>query len=311
MAANVESMFSVRETPWHGLGKIVQDAPTAEEAIVLAGLDWTVKQEPSGYILNKNFISIPDQFVNLRSSDNKYLGTVSKDYKIFNNVEAFSFLDSLTNEGLKFETAGCLYNGKVWLLARMPETEIVGEKTERFLLLSLSHDGKSSIRLCCTMVRVVCQNTLSLALSSAERSWFTRHKGDIQGKVEEAQRTLQLSSAYQKAYEDEALRLAAQKFSMREFKIFVETLIPSAKEDATPIIKARITDQRDMLHAVYEKTPDLNNIRGTKWGVLQAVSDFVNHKEPLRKTDTYRDSQLDSLATGNKMLDKAYEILSA
>jgi phage/plasmid-like protein (TIGR03299 family) len=311
MAANVKSMFSVRQKPWHGLGKIIQDAPNSAEAIRIADLDWTVNQEKAYIEINGKYTEVPGILVNTRSSDNSLLGVVSPDYKVVNNAEAFSFVDEMLAEGVRYETAGCLYNGKVWMLARMPDTEIVGDKTENFLLFTNSHDGKAAVRVACTSVRVVCQNTMNLALRTANRSWSTRHTGDINSKMEEAHRTLKLASSYYKAYAQKANELADTPLSTREFKIFVETLIPSVKDDSSPIVKARIEDQRNLLQAVYQKTADLDNIRGTKWGALQAVSDFVGHKEPARRTNKYMDTRLNSYTTGNPVLDRAYEILSA
>lgn len=93
MSANVETMFYVREKPWHGLGKMVQEAPTSAEALKLAGLDWTV--EARDMWLNGGYEPIPGYKANVRSSDNKVLGVVSNKYRIVQNAEAFAFTDAL------------------------------------------------------------------------------------------------------------------------------------------------------------------------------------------------------------------------
>ena len=102
MPALVETMFYVRETPWHGLGTKVDEAPTSAEAIKLAGLDWNVSSEP---IYTNDQIEIPNMKANIRDTDRTVLGVVSDRYKVVQNKEAFEFTDSLINEEVKYETA--------------------------------------------------------------------------------------------------------------------------------------------------------------------------------------------------------------
>ena len=100
MAANVESMFYVRETPWHGLGTRVLEAPSSKEALSLAGLDWKVIQEP---IFTEENELIPGYKANIRDSDRKALGVVTDRYKVIQNEEAFAFTDALLGEGVRYD----------------------------------------------------------------------------------------------------------------------------------------------------------------------------------------------------------------
>lgn len=123
MAANVESMFYVRETPWHGLGTKVLEAPASKDALQLAGLNWRVLQEPI-YTATEELID--GYRANVRDSDRKVLGVVTDRYRVIQNDEAFAFTDGLLGEGVKYETAGSLQGGrKVWLLAHMPHEYII------------------------------------------------------------------------------------------------------------------------------------------------------------------------------------------
>ncbi len=122
MPANVEAMFSVRETPWHGLGRIIMDAPASREALELAGLDWQVE---SRNIYSGTGAMIPGYRANVRSTD---MGVVSDRYRIVQNKEAFQFTDDLLGEGVTYETAGSLQGGKkVWMLARLPRKYLIAE----------------------------------------------------------------------------------------------------------------------------------------------------------------------------------------
>lgn len=169
MAANVESMFYVRETPWHGLGVRVNEAPASKEALTAAGLDWNVVQEP---IYTETEELINGYKANVRDSDRRVLGVVSDRYKVIQNTEAFAFTDTLLGEGVRYETAGSLQGGrKVWLLAHMPHEYIIsGERISPYLLFSNTHDGSGAVKIALTPIRVVCNNTLNLALSTAKRS---------------------------------------------------------------------------------------------------------------------------------------------
>ena len=158
MAAEVESMFYVREMPWHGLGTEVQEAPDSREALRLAGLDWNVVQEPI-YTGRKELVE--GYKVNVRDSDRKPLGVVTDRYRVIQNREAFAFTDSLLGEGVSYETVGSLMGGrKVWLLARMPHEYIIsGERISPYLLFSNTHDGSGAVRVALTPIRVFCSNT--------------------------------------------------------------------------------------------------------------------------------------------------------
>ena len=199
MPANVETMFSVRETPWHGLGRIIMDAPASREALELAGLD---RQGESRNIYSGTGAMIPGYRANVRSTDDAVLGVVSDRYRIVQNEEAFQFTDDLLGEGVTYETAGSLQGGKkVWMLARLPRKYLIaGDQVEPYLVIFNSHDGSSGVKVAMTPIRVVCQNTLNLALNTAKRSWTARHTENVLLRVQDARETLQLDS--NKLYEN-------------------------------------------------------------------------------------------------------------
>ncbi len=229
MAANVETMFSVREKPWHGLGTIVTEAPASADAIRLAGLDWTVVQEPIYTNFNK---PVEGYRANVRSSDRKVLGVVSDRYKVVQNVDAFSFTDELLGKGVRYETAGSLQEGrKVWLLARLPREYIIaGERISPYLVFSNTHDGSGSVKVAVTPVRVVCNNTLNLALDTAKRSFSMIHTGNIQDKIQEAKDTLFMAEKYMDCLGIEFEQLRRQKITDEQVREYIELLLPMEKE---------------------------------------------------------------------------------
>ena len=309
MAANVEQMFSVREKPWHGLGTIVMEAPASAEALRLAGLDWNVVQEPvyTGYNeLVKGYKA------NVRSSDRKVLGVVSDRYKVVQNTDAFSFTDELLGKGVRYETAGSLQEGKkVWLLARLPREYIIaGERISPYLVFSNTHDGSGSVKVAVTPVRVVCNNTLNLALSNASRSFSMVHTGNIQGKIQEAKDTLFMAENYMDNLGIEFEQLRRQKMTDAQVKEYIELLLPMEKEPTPTQSKNILKLRRDMEQRYYE-APDLQKVGNNAYRFINAVSDFATHSRPLRMTANYKENVFARTIDGNPLIDKAYQLVKA
>ena len=309
MSANVETMFSVREKPWHGLGTIVKEAPTSADAIRLAGLDWAVVQEP----IYTNFNRVVEGYrANVRSSDRKVLGVVSDRYKVVQNVDAFSFTDELLGKGVRYETAGSLQEGrKVWLLARLPREYIIaGERISPYLVFSNTHDGSGSVKVAITPVRVVCNNTLNLALSTAKRSFSMIHTGNIQDKIQEAKDTLFLAEEYMDCLGVEFEQLRRQKITDAQVKEYIEMLLPMEKEP-TPIQSKNIIRLREDMMKRYHDAPDLQRVGSNAYRFINAVSDFATHSNPLRRTANYSENLFARTVDGNPLIDKAYQMLKA
>ena len=307
MSAAVESMFYTREKPWHGLGVRVEEAPTSTDALRLAGLDWEVAQEP---IFTEGGDAIDGYKVNVRDSDRKVLGVVSDRYKIIQNREAFAFTDTLLGSGVRYETAGSLQEGKrVWLLARLPREYIIaGERISPYLVFSNSHDGSGAVRVALTPIRVVCNNTLNLALDTARRSWSMIHTGDINGKMQEAKDTLFMAETYMDSLGEAFERLRRQKVTESQLKEYVEQLLPLEK-DATPMQEKNTMKLReDMLRRYYD-APDLRGVGNNAYRFVNAVSDFATHAKPLRRTANYNENLFMRTMDGNPMIDRAYQLV--
>lgn len=309
MAANVETMFSVREKPWHGLGAIVMEAPTSADALRLAGLDWNVVQEPIYTDFNE---PIEGYKANVRDSDRKVLGVVSDRYKVVQNTDAFSFTDELLGKGVRYETAGSLQEGKkVWLLARLPREYIIaGERISPYLVFSNTHDGSGSVKVAITPVRVVCNNTLNLALSTAKRSFSMIHTGNIQDKIQEAKDTLFMAEEYMDCLGIEFEQLRRQKMTDEQVKEYIELLLPMEKEP-TDIQRKNIVRLRKDMEKRYYDAPDLQKVGNNAYRFINAVSDFATHSNPLRRTANYNENLFSRTVDGNPLIDKAYQLVKA
>lgn len=307
MSANVESCFVTREPAWHKLGIVLPESPTSEDAIRYAGLDWNVEQQP---IFLGNGNKIVGNYANVRSSDGKCLGVVGERYQIVQNVDAFAFTDALLGEGVKYESAGSLKDGKIiWLLAKMPETiQILGDEVAPYLVFTNTHDGSGAVRVTATNVRVVCQNTLNMALKGAKRVWSARHTGSITNKLDDAMETLQFAHDYIEAQKETFEELHKVKLSDTTVYSTLQKLIPIGEDlsDRQRDNLKRVSD--DILYRFYN-APDLKDRDMTGARLVQAVADTTSHITPVRRTANYEENHFKATLDGNDLLDRTVGIL--
>jgi len=305
MAHEVESMFSYREVPWHGLGTVVQEAPDAETALRLAGLDWEVRSEP---IQLQDGTPVPGWRANVRSSDGAVLGVVSEDYRIVQNREAFAWVDALLGGGVRFETAGSLRGGRrVFLCTRLAEAfQLAGDPADCFLSFSTAHDGSGAVQAVVSPVRVVCMNTLNLATRQAVRSWRVRHTATVHDRLEEARRALALTQGYLAHLAAEAEALLAVPISTADWVRLCDHLLPPPEPDHTESERQAV--QRMALQASLYHVDDLANIRHTAWGALNAVAYCTTHVfvgDALTR-GRGRERAMREFLDGSPLLDQAY-----
>lgn len=307
MSAEVETMFYTRVAPWHGLGTCVENAPGSQEALKAAGLDWKVVQKP---IFTEEGQLVGGFKANIRDRDNQILGVVTDRYKVVQNEEAFAFTDQLLGEGITYETAGSLQGGRrTWILAKLPQRYIIsGDEITPYLVFMNSHDGTGAIKAAMTPIRVVCQNTLNLALSNAKRSWSANHVGNINGKLDDARYTLLYADKYMAELGRSIDRLNQIRLSDQKVYEYINALFPLA-DNATEQQKKNLLRMKEDVKARYFEAPDLKHIGKNGYRFVNAVSDFATHSKPLRERSTYRENLFSRTIEGNPMIDRAYSLL--
>lgn len=315
MIMETDQMFSVREKPWHyeltkEHTKIIQEAPNSREALVAAGLDWNVVSMP---VYQENGLLIPGYKANVRDKDNMVLGIVSGRYKIVQNTEAFEFTDSLIGETengeVRYETAGSLYNGKkVWLLAKLPTTKVLDDDVEPYLCFANSFDGSGAVQVCITGIRVVCQNTLNIALNTARRKWSTKHIGDMQSKLEEAKLCLRLADKYMMGLDEEADRLANVKLYEEQIAEILDEMFP-VDDKASERKKNNIVQFKTNFWNAYNM-PDIAKFKDSAYKAVNAMSDIVTHAEPQRITTTYNENRWGKIMDGHPILDQFTNLIN-
>jgi phage/plasmid-like protein (TIGR03299 family) len=273
---NSNDMMYVGSKPWHGLGVELPRLATANEAITAANLDWAVRKEQ---VTTRDGYEFKNRFLTVRNDTGRPLGVVSDKYEILQNRDAFNFLDELTMDknGPKYETAGVLWGGtKVWMLANLGELEVVkNDAVGRYLLISNSHDGSSSIQVKLTPIRVVCQNTLNMALKSgsAEHTVKVRHTQSLESNLKNVKDALGfITHSFEDTFEVYQA-LAAVTPTKEQVENVLKKLFPDTKREG------RAFTQRERVRelSVAGKGNDNPLVRGTAWGLYNGITELSDH----------------------------------
>jgi len=297
-------MLSTKQRPWHGIGTVVQDAPTSEDAIRIAKLNWTVEQFP----IYANGKEIAGMFANVRSDTNETLGVVRNRYKIVQNNEAFNFVDGIVGNDeveCRYETAGSLFNGRrIFLLVKLPNKNLLGDEVENYLFFTNSHDGSSALTAGISNVRVVCNNTLQMAIKGADRIWRCKHTTNIEGKKQQAKEALGLAVKYMDKMGEVAEEMASKKISKDSFVLMLSDKLQEMNYN--PKAEEQVTER---ILTIYDQKDDLQNFKGSAWGFYNATADLISNTLPLRRTSLYEQKKLEKFFDGNKLLNAVQDVL--
>ena len=283
------AVFVTGQPPWHGLGAVVKNAVTSREALQLAHLDWTVEQWPLQAVQGAQSSDVPRHKANVRSDTHAVLGVVSERYRVFQNHQAFDFMDGLIGEQLAmYETAGSLQGGRrVWMLARIPGEFRAGadDVIDPYVLLVNTHDGTGALRLLPTTVRVVCQNTLNLALRGrAAVGESIPHYESLRARVAAARQTLGIVTRRMEMFGEELQALTRQSVNSAWIRRYFYGLMTPPKDEFG---QARLERLFDRWHENFESPrQSLPGIRHTAWSAFNAVSEWADHQRTFRGLDT-------------------------
>lgn len=303
---------------WDGLGEDVTAANSAYEVCKLAGLDYTVRTEA---IYTADGVQIPNMVATRRYDSlneetevaSTVYGVVTSRYNPVQNYQGFEFIDSLFgHNGFQVETAGQFNDGKiVWVEAKLPEKVMVGEKICPYLVFTNRHDGKGSVRIFLTPVRVICKNTLNYAIKGAKnRTFAVKHTSSANIMLEQAKMTIDNYYAYLNEMETMIDRQKRVMLEDRHLDQLLDNLI-QIDDDATPKQKEKVEVAKSEIRAVYNQAPDLDGYEKSGFRFVNAVSDWATHHEPSRRTANYRDNLFQKTLAGNEFIDKAVELIDA
>lgn len=282
MAHAIEAMVSGnRVVPWHRLGNVVEGALTAEEALDLGGLDWEVEKRLM-YFQNGDQGMVPagSNYVLVRTDrmENNVLGTCKDFYVPLQNREAFSFFDSIVSrKEAIYETAGVLYEGRrVWILAKMPgEIRVNGNDISRkYVLLTNGHDGTSSVIIKLVCERVVCANTLAIAMGEAGETLKIRHRQNMLTRLHDASQVMGFANTMYGELQEAFQALAKRKVTTEDSDAFFDELVGS------------VPKRLEKVKELYETGAGAEMTRGTAWGAYNAITEYVDHFAKYRSDNT-------------------------
>lgn len=317
MAHEVETMAFVesRGLPWHGLGTPVDGLMTASEALVKAGLDWEVEKRPVLFSTERGTSTVPNQWVSVRTSDEAGLGVTGDAHTLVQNRAAFEWGDNIVaDEGAHWETAGSLRGGRVVFMSmEMPKhIRIAGDDGDvvPYLLISNGHDGKRSLEAAVTAVRTVCMNTLTFALAGATRRITLRHASNIDARMAVAAEALGVTYKYMDALKVTADRLAKAKVTEAKAESILRQVFPVPASFDTPD-RLDLTDFAKVLK-VWRTSDNLDAVRKTGWGVLNAVTEYLDHEVDYRaRRWTPGDTKFRALVIGGSPMARKDKALAA
>lgn len=316
MAHNINEnrVFTVGES-WHGLGRVVDTAKTAKEAIELADLNYEIEKRRIFFDSPKlevgKFLAHDENCLIVRKDNDTVLGITTPKYEIIQNVDAFNFFDVVVGEGQAiYHTAGALGKGeRIWILAKLPKDIVIGKNdvVEKYLCLTNSHDGKSSLRMYFTPVRVVCQNTLNMSMSDAKNGIALRHTGNIKNKVDEARKILGITINYYNQFEKIVQQMESVPLNVEKAETYFETVLGIDESDE---ISSRKENQKSDMLSLFEhgKGQDMGN-KHSLWKAYNAVTEYVDHYATVKNLEEDKSNKLKNIwfGTGAKLKEKAYE----
>ena len=277
------------------------------------GLDWVVEQKEVAVLEKDNNYSFLGNYVaNYRSDNNQFLGMVHpKDYKVVQNCDAFDFIDELPN--FTFEKVG-MFNGgkKVFVVGKSNEQIAIDGSDDlvNFYLTFLhGHDGKSGIRFILCPVRMFCMNQLNLMLQTANFKYNIAHTGDIQFKLAQIQKAIADSRNYVTGLTQTIDTMINTKATKSIEQLTLE-LIPVEDTDTT-LITSRKEEARQTIVTLYNDKPDLQNYKGTQFGIVSAVSDYISHAQPKRISHSTIDNTFIKNIEGSELLERTRLLLAA
>ena len=291
-----DTMFSVKKTPWHKLGTVLDNIPTVEDALVFSGLDYEVGLEPLFTAIGSQTELRAPANATINKRTGEILGVVGEKYKPLQNMESFSFFNPFIESGMvSLETAGSLFGGrKTFVLAKINKDPLVivpqsNDVVESYILLSNSHDGTLAVRVGYTPIRVVCNNTLTMAHGKNSKSSLikVKHGSKTKENLELIRETMNLVHQNFEATAEQYKILASKQISESDLKKYINIVFslddPEKEIDEKPDFENEVKKRKSrVLEPIMElfetgKGNYLPGVKGTQWAAYNAVTEYLTH----------------------------------
>lgn len=314
-----EDRYIGAQPAWHGIGTYPGDVFTAADAIAATGLDYEVRLAPIFTPAMPGtgggpFIQIQDKMATVRmdvTSDDprRILGVVGKSYTVLPNERAFDFFDAVVGEGKAiYESVGVLRGGKeIFVVARLPDSQFwVGDdEFQGYVTLTNGHTGQHGVRVFLTMTRVVCANTLTMALRNVKRMVTLRHTARIESRLKNVPILLGIADKQFRATQEIFRQLAATPIPAPPmFTAYVDDVFPSA--GASP--NQRTLDHRDAIHGLMAHPHQQTGHEDTYYAAFQSVVQYADHGIPRYGDDPAERAEQALFGRGKALKARALSI---
>ena len=294
---------------WHRLGTVKEGVLTAHDCLTHGGLDFEVATQPAYFDFNGERVAMEGKFATYRTDNGVYLGCVGNKYKVVQNRDAFKFFDAITGgEEAIYETAGALGKGeRIFISAKMPnyiKIDGTNDVTEFYVLFTSSHDGNSSIKAMVTPVRVVCANTLRMALDNTVSSVNIRHTASAEQNLAQAHKILGITNLYAQEMDEMMNHMNTIKVSDAQAMEVIAQLFPVAEGKE---LSTKTLNLRDSMFEAYQTGTGQAGILGTGYGLIQGVTYYTSHEKDYKDDSMKLTSLLEGQAT--KFVTQAKDLI--
>lgn len=278
-----------REATFKSLGTTIS-ALNVRDALTQGNLNYNVKKE-SIYLSDGTIID--GQKATIRDTDKHIYGIVSDKYQVIQNEDSFGFIDYMSDQ-VKLEKVGETQSGMVYLIGSLDKINILDDEYQPYIIFRNSHNGKYQLQATICPLRIVCQNQFNMAFKESPNTITIRHSSKAEGKLKEAFIILKNTANYLKMFNQQAEKWANIKISDVEAIKLLNDLFPMEQE-MKDFQKERINEQRKLLQKAFY-SDDNRNFKNSMWGMINAYSDYITHKTPIRKTNTAQENQFISIS---------------
>lgn len=301
------NVFERRELPFSGIGHNItgNEKNASVEEIVQTYFPWE---------LGMADVSVGGQVAQgwkgiVRTDTGKVFGITKDRYKPVQNTDAFGFVDVLREQGATLEKVGCYRDGeKVWFLMKLPSRSFAGDEHDLYMFLVNGNNGKQSLFVAYTTIRAMCCNMAHLVSKNATYKMSLTHRGDLEGKLLEAQQVMAGASQYFDGLAHTMDELRKVNLTREEMGKIIEGLFPY-KDDDTERVKRTATEKRNQLTNILFNAPDLQNESMNGLRLIHALTDYESHAEPARHPEGFAENRLMNLVEKPMLADKVTQMI--
>lgn len=299
-------MLTMRTASWEKIGHDVTKCSNMEQVLRQSGLDYEVTKEPVFLDIDKGVV-VPNRFATV-NSDGKIYDVVSDKFEVIQNRDAFDFVNYMGAD-LTFEKAGETAGGMVYIIGKLPEVDILGDAFTPYVIFRNGFSGKYKITAAICPLRIVCQNQFNVAFKEAANTVTIRHVANANAKLQEAREVLKTSAEFMEVLNNRAKLLAGTKLSPRVLENVLNHMFPTeGLADMNAFKRNRIVTARDAFMAAYNHD-DNQNFKGTAWGIVNAYTDYITHKEASGQVHTRDEGKFVKVTFGQPSVNHIIDVI--